>query len=77
MIPFPKRLIVGGKDKYENVIMETFKQVMINIPLLYVIKQVPLYPKLLKDLCVTKRRTQVEKKSFLTEQVICDTPIYN
>ena len=43
------------------------------------IKQVPTYAKILKDLCIVKRGLNVEKKAFLTEQVNdiiqCKTPI--
>ncbi|XP_035551103.1 uncharacterized protein LOC108985606 [Juglans regia] len=44
-------------------------QVRINIPLLDVIQQIPTYAKFLKDLCTVKRRLNVHKKDFLTEQV--------
>ena len=40
-----------------------------NIPLLDMIKQVPSYAKLLKDLCTVKKGLGIEKKAFLTEQV--------
>ena len=33
------------------------------------IKQVPTYAKFLKDLCIVKKGLDIEKKSFLTEQV--------
>ena len=33
------------------------------------IKQVPTYAKILKDLCTVKRGLNVDKKAFLTEQV--------
>jgi len=49
--------------------MELFKKVQINIPLLEAIKQVPAYAKFLKDLCTQKRKIQVSKKVFLTENV--------
>jgi hypothetical protein len=51
--------------------MEVFKQVKINLPLLDAIKQVPSYAKFLKDLCTQKRKrqTHVSKKILLTEQV--------
>ena len=41
----------------------------VNIPLLDMIKQVPTYAKLLKDLCTLKRGLNVDKIAFLTEQV--------
>jgi hypothetical protein len=51
--------------------MEVFKQVKINIPLLDAIQQVPAYAKFLKDLCTQKRksRNHIPKKVFLTEHV--------
>ncbi|GAV57213.1 hypothetical protein CFOL_v3_00751 [Cephalotus follicularis] len=51
--------------------MELFKQVQINIPLLDAIRQVPTYAKFLKDLCTTKRKlkTHIPKTVHLTEQV--------
>ena len=50
-------------------IFEVMRQVKFNIPLLDMIKQVPTYAKFLKDLCTVKRGLNVNKKSFLTEQV--------
>ena len=41
----------------------------INIPFLDAIQQVPAYAKFLKDLMTMKRKTNVPKKAFLTEQV--------
>ena len=41
----------------------------INIPFLDTIQQVPTYAKFLKDLMTMKRKTNVPKKAFLTEQV--------
>ena len=46
-----------------------FKQIKINIPLLDAIKSIPSYAKFLKDLCTAKRKQNVLKKVFLTEQV--------
>jgi hypothetical protein len=56
-----------------------FKQVQINIPFLDTIQQVPSYAKFLKDLVTIKRKTNVSKKAYLTEQVSsilqCKLPI--
>jgi hypothetical protein len=56
-----------------------FKQVQINIPFLDAIQQVPAYAKFLKDLVTIKRKTNVPKKAYLTEQVSsilqCKLPI--
>ena len=59
--------------------LEVLRQVKVNIPLLYMIKQIPTYAKFLKDLCTVKRGLSFEKKAFLTEQVSaiiqCKTPV--
>ena len=67
--PFPQRLAKGKKGKSTSEILEIFKQVSVNIPLLDDIKQVPSYAKFLKDLCTKKRNMHVQKKAFLTENV--------
>ena len=55
------------------------RQVQVNIPQLDMIKQVPTYAKILKDLCTVKRGLNVDKKAFLIEQVSaiiqCKTPV--
>ncbi|XP_026399093.1 uncharacterized protein LOC113294940 [Papaver somniferum] len=50
-------------------ILDVFQQVKINIPLLSVINQFSYYAKFLKYLCTVKRKHNVQKKAFLTEQV--------
>ena len=67
--PFPQAL--RGKKKITNQteIWEVLRQVKVNIPLLDMIKQVPTYAKIFKDLCTGKRGLGIEKKEFLTEQV--------
>ena len=74
--PFPQRLLPPSKERYQSEIREIFKQVKINIPLLDAINQVPAYAKFLKELCTVKRKLNVKKKAFLTEQVssIVNTP---
>ena len=67
--PFPQRLVPLHKDKHQPEILEIFKQVRINIPLLDAIQQILTYAKFLKDLCTVKRKLNVQKKAFLTEQV--------
>ena len=63
----------------QTEILEVLQQVKVNIPLLDMIKQVPMYAKILKDLCTVKRGFNVNKKAFLTEQVSaiieCRTPV--
>jgi hypothetical protein len=67
--PYPKRLQAPRNGGKLEDIMEVFKQVQINIPFLDSIQQIPLYAKFLKDLVTVKRKTNVPKKAFMTEQV--------
>jgi hypothetical protein len=66
----------GGK--FEDI-LEVFKQVQINIIFLDAIQQIPSYAKFLKDLITVKRKVNVPKMAFLTEQVSsilqCKLPI--
>ncbi|XP_074323870.1 uncharacterized protein LOC141660784 [Apium graveolens] len=64
--PFPQRLISNKQSAQLDKILEVFKQVKINIPLLDIIQEVPSYAKCLKDLCTHKRTTHFPKKAFLT-----------
>ena len=57
------------KVHHNSEILETFKHVRINIPLLDAIKQVPSYAKFFKHLCTVKRKLNVKRKVFLAEQV--------
>ncbi|CAN6685866.1 unnamed protein product [Malus baccata var. baccata] len=51
------------KEEAEKDILETFRKVQVNIPLLDAIKQVPRYAKFLKELCTNRRR-------ILTKEVV-------
>ena len=64
--PFPQAL--RGKKGVNNPIeiFELPRQVKVNIPLLDMIKQVPIYAKFLKYLCTIKRGLNVNKTDFLT-----------
>ena len=66
---FPQALKGKKKASNQTEILEVLRQVKVNIPLLDMIKQVPTYAKFLKDLCTLKRRLNVDKTAFLTEQV--------
>jgi hypothetical protein len=68
-LPFPHAMTKQRKVNHNSKIFETFKHVRINIPLLDAIKQAPSYSKFFKDLCTVKRKLNVKKKAFLTEQV--------
>jgi hypothetical protein len=77
--PYPERLRAPKKNAQFVEILEVFKQVQINIPFLDAIQQVPSYAKFFKDLVTIKRKTNVPKKAYLTEQVSfilqCKLPI--
>ena len=49
--------------------LEVFKQVHVNIPLLDMIQQVLSYAKFLKDLYTKKRTTNIPKRTFLAASV--------
>ena len=72
-VPFPQALL---KPKERNSalkgeILEQLKQVRINLHFLHVIKQVPNYAKVIKDLCTFKRKHNVKKMTFLVEPSKC------
>ena len=77
--PYPQRLGPAKSNVQLDKMLEVFKQVRINIPLLDAIQQIPAYAKFLKDLCTFKRTTNVPKKAFLAQQassiISCPTPI--
>ncbi|GKV26915.1 hypothetical protein SLEP1_g36129 [Rubroshorea leprosula] len=68
-VPFPQALQTGKISNNQGEILENLKEVKINLPLLHVIKQVPTYAKVIKDLCTIKRKHHVKKTAFLTEHV--------
>ena len=68
-LPFPQALKEKKKVKNQTEFVKVLRQVKVNIPLLDMIKQVRIYAKFLKDLCTVKRRLNIDKKAFLTEQV--------
>ena len=53
--PFPHRFR-HLKEESEKDILNTFRKVRVNIPLIDAIKQVPKFAKFLKEICTTKRR---------------------
>ncbi|CAN6579422.1 unnamed protein product [Malus baccata var. baccata] len=54
--PFPCRFMQSKKDESDKDILDTFRKVQVNIPLLDVIKQVPKYAKFLNELCTTRKK---------------------
>ncbi|KAM2122463.1 hypothetical protein ACFX1Q_020131 [Malus domestica] len=57
------------KEEAEKDILETFRKVQVNIPLLDVIKQVPRYAKFLKELCTTRKRISSKEVVKVSENV--------
>ena len=52
--PFPVSSYSSKKEDKEKEILEVFKKVELNIPLLDVVKQIPKYAKFLKELCILR-----------------------
>jgi hypothetical protein len=67
--PFPQALKLPKNLDVTSEILEHLHQVKVNLPLLHLFKQMPLYAKVIKDLCIVKRKHHVKKTAFLTEQV--------
>ncbi|OMO59181.1 Retrotransposon gag protein [Corchorus capsularis] len=58
LIPFQSRLKKSKKEDDDQDILEIFRKIEINIPLLDAIQQIPNYAKFLKQLCTNKKRLQ-------------------
>ncbi|XP_071926999.1 uncharacterized protein [Coffea arabica] len=67
--PFPSRLEKPKKQDKEKEILEIFRKVEINIPLLDAIKQVPRYAKFLRDLCANRKRLKGDERVIVGENV--------
>nr|XP_027060912.1 uncharacterized protein LOC113687515 [Coffea arabica] len=68
-LSFPSRLEKSKNQDKEKEILEVFRKVEINIPLLDAIKQVPKYVKFLRDLCVNRRRLRGDERVIVGENV--------
>ncbi|KAF1886000.1 hypothetical protein Lal_00021279 [Lupinus albus] len=59
-LPFPPKIIptkkMGNMEELDKDLLDTFRKVEVNIPLLDAIKQIPRYAKFLKELCTHKRK---------------------
>ncbi|XP_070667979.1 uncharacterized protein, partial [Malus domestica] len=69
IVPFPSRFMQTKKEEAEKDILETFRKVQVNIPLLDAIKQVPRYAKFLKELCTTRKRVSTKEVVKVGENV--------
>uniref|UniRef100_A0A2N9HJM8 Retrotransposon gag domain-containing protein n=1 Tax=Fagus sylvatica TaxID=28930 RepID=A0A2N9HJM8_FAGSY len=67
--PFPQALRLPKNLDVTTEILGHLHQVKVNLPLLHIIKQMPTYAKVIKDLCTVKRKHHLKKTAFLTEQV--------
>ncbi|CAN6583894.1 unnamed protein product [Malus baccata var. baccata] len=68
-VPFPHICMQTKKEKAEKDILETFRKVQVNIPLLDAIKHVPRYAKFLKELCTTRKRISNKEVVKVSENV--------
>ncbi|XP_026420117.1 uncharacterized protein LOC113316108 [Papaver somniferum] len=55
-VPFLRMFANSKKAEQDKEILDTFKKIHVNIPLVDAIKQVPKYVRILKDLCTNKQR---------------------
>ncbi|XP_040942256.1 uncharacterized protein [Gossypium hirsutum] len=67
--PFPERFNQCRRGKEDKEILETFRNVEINILLLDAIKQIPRYAKFLKELCTNKRKLTGNERVNVGENV--------
>ncbi|XP_070664773.1 uncharacterized protein [Malus domestica] len=68
-VPFPGRFRQSKKEEAEKDILETFRKVQVNIPLLDAIKQIPRYAQFLKELCTSRRRISNKEVVQVSENV--------
>ncbi|CAN6573210.1 unnamed protein product [Malus baccata var. baccata] len=68
-VPFPSRFLQSKNEEEEKDVLETFRKVQVNIPLLDAIKQIPKYAKCLKKLCTTKKRAREKEVVHVSENV--------
>ncbi|KAM1519904.1 hypothetical protein ACFX15_022171 [Malus domestica] len=68
-VPFPRRFAQFKNEEEEKDVLETFRKVQVNIPLLDAIKQIPKYAKCLKKLCTTKKRFWEKEVVQVSENV--------
>ena len=59
--PYPHRLRAPKKVNNHSEIYELFKQVKLNIPLLYAIKKIPSYAKISKRFVHGKKETRCQQ----------------
>ncbi|CAN6677825.1 unnamed protein product [Malus baccata var. baccata] len=70
-VPFPSRFLQTKNEEEEKDVIETFRKVHVNIPLLDAIKQIPKYAKFLKKLCTTRKRIR-RRRWYIFEHAMLD-----
>jgi len=73
--PFPVSSSRSKKEDKEKEILEVFKKVELNIPLFDVIKQIPKYAKILKELCTTKRAFKLKGHEMVSMDEVVSTVV--
>jgi len=69
-LPFPNIAIPNKKmEEVEKEILETFRKVEVNIPLLDATRQIPTYAKFLKELCAHKRKLKGNERISMGRNV--------
>ncbi|CAN6567540.1 unnamed protein product [Malus baccata var. baccata] len=68
-VPFPSRFLQSKNEEEEKDVLETFRKVHVNIPLIDAIKQIPKYAKCLKKLCTTKKRVREKEVVHVSVKV--------
>ncbi|CAN6721003.1 unnamed protein product [Malus baccata var. baccata] len=64
-----QKFMKSKKEQTDKEILDTFRKVQVNLPLLDAIKQVPKYAKFLKELCTNKRRFNDQETVAFIEEV--------
>ncbi|KAF2298225.1 hypothetical protein GH714_020048 [Hevea brasiliensis] len=67
--PFPSRFAKFKEEEEEKVILDTFRKVGLNIPLLDTVKSIPKYAKFLKNVCTNKRKLTSKEQTSEEEHV--------
>jgi len=69
-LPFPPRAIPNKKmEEVDKEILETFRKVEVNIPLVDALKQIPRYAKFLKELCTHTRKLKENERITMGRNV--------
>ena len=73
--PFPVSSCRSKKEDKEKEILEIFKKVELNIPLIYAIKQIPKYAKFFKGFITTKRAFKLKGHEMVSMGEVISTVV--